>query len=192
MKLKEVIEKINISENDDQWIDFDTIGEDLGFNHIDLENIDILKNEKIRSVYITESMCTDTIVGFEAFFLGEEFICLTNQTARKSSKDVVGWASKELADKTKAYITSLIPKDMKELDIEELDMNEEIGDGFFVGSTAELIHAQFLYNGHMVDLVKRVRKNEDGSTNREDIVINDQGTEKTISVKDITIPFITH
>lgn len=190
MKLKEVIENVNISENDDQWIDFDTIGEDLGFNYIDLENIDTLKNNLLRSTYITGHLCTDSMVGFEAFFLGEDFVCLTHQSARKSSKEVIGWGSEELAEKTKAYIKSLIPEQMKEMDIEIIDMTQEMGDGFFVGSAEQLIHSQFLYNGHMVDLVKRVRHNEDGSRNSEDIIINDQGTEKTISVKDITIPFL--
>jgi hypothetical protein len=52
------------------------------FNHVKLDTL----NERITKKTINEWVCTDTHVGYHAFYLDNEIICISVQTARKNPK----------------------------------------------------------------------------------------------------------
>ena len=190
MTIKEIVKNIDISNNNDQWIDFETVGQDLNLSWEEIEDIDGNKNNLFRSEYISCHMCTDTFVGLEAFFLEGELVCLTHQSARKSEKQVVGWVSKDLAEKTKEYLKSLSTKVEKGLDIEILDLKEDLGVGYKVQYSNELMHRNVNYENELHKVISSPSKDQHGEYNFHEIVIERDGKEKRVDVRDLEVPYM--
>jgi len=192
MKAKEIIEGIDLSGNDDKWV-IPTIAEDLGFDYIQIENIDQAKNEKIRSAFVIKWLCTDTVVGVRAYFFDGEFCCLSKQECRKCDEEVIGWVSQAMADKVHDYLHSLIPqKEKVEIEVLEDIDTADWGNGYTV-SGAEAISivgkgGKLIYNEHTVEYINSP-SHIDGKMNFDKIVIMDEGKEKTISVSDVLVPY---
>ncbi len=190
MKLREVIEKIDISDNDNGWIDFEVIAEDLNLGWEEVENIDWNKNDKLRSEYITCHLCTDTWVGVEAYFLNGEVACITKQDARKSPKVILGWTSEEIAQKTREYIKSISIDPSADKNFDIIDLDQELGDSYEVDYAEQLMHKNVIHKNEICKVIEKPRLTQDGKSNHYEIIVNKAGTEQIVDVRDIKIPFV--
>lgn len=190
MKIKDIIAKIKVEDHTMYRVDFETIGEDLGLSWEEIEEIEESKNERIRTEFVSCHYCTDEYVGLEAYFLDGELICLTHKAARKSNKQVVGWVSQELAQETKDYIKSISKKKDSVFEVEILNLEEDIGDSFKVEYTNQLIHKNIRYKNEMHKVVLSPDKDINGKSNFHEIVIEKEGCEKRVDVRDLEIPYV--
>ncbi len=190
MNLSEILAKIDISKSKDKWIDIETIGEDLNLDHNQLYDIDQEKNEFLRSTFIKEWMCTDTLVGVQAVFFKGEFVCLLKQDCRKCDKVVLGWTSQEKADLVREYLLSLIEEpDIAGVDI--IDMDTDLGTGFSVNYVSQLIQKEGFYKDELVKIKEKPRRiNSESNFHRIKIAFKD-GREEWIDVRDLLLPWST-
>jgi len=110
MNLKERIATLDPKKADkyqNAFWDFADIGCELEIPGLYDVHVDIFNH--IKEFPLHTWRCTDTIVGWKALFLNDEFICITYQPARKSDTKYF-WASKEAINKTHNYLISVIPK----------------------------------------------------------------------------------
>jgi len=180
--LRYVIDNIIKDENskNDKYINFDIFFEEFNLNG----SIDYNKNDDLRCFRIASHICTDTEVGIRAYFLKDEFICLTHQSARKSSENIVGWASLEIAKKTESYVKSLIVhEDKKPIDI--LDMDEIFGSGYKVNYTGQMTSTHVIYNDEFCEVLE---DKSDGYSNFYNIVILYKDEKITVDIRDCETP----
>ena len=120
------------------------------------------EDSRIKSVGIKEWYCSDQYVGWTAYFLDDEFVFLTSQSARKD--DVYyNWESLESRNKVKNYIYSLV--DGEEDDINLLNMEAEFNNYFQISYSSQLLpqHKQRLFNiqsGLNVEYIGKSCENE--------------------------------
>ena len=79
MKLKEVIEKIDKSKANEHWVDLQKIASEVGINDYVYDS-----EERIKSYFYISWLCTDTHVGAKIYFLDDEAVCVSYQSARKA------------------------------------------------------------------------------------------------------------
>lgn len=180
MTLKYIVDNV-IKNNDDKYLDFDIFKQELNIQSFD--DIDYEKNTKLRGYHIANHWCTDTVVGWKAYFLDDEFICLTVKSGRKCDERFVGWVSKELAEKTKTYIKGLFIQEDDTFEVDTIDLNEELGNGYKISCASQLIGNKVIYKNKVYDVV---RKRYDYNDNLE---IVDGDTILSVPIIDILTPF---
>lgn len=187
MTLKYILENVEKTKKDDGWLDFEIFSE-LGLEPDDLASIDGNENKSLKSYYFAPSFCTDSIVGAKAYFLDDELVCVSHQMARKSNERILGWASNELAEKTKLYLISLFRRQIVEKDIEILNLDEEFGDGYSVSFVGNLMNSEVIYNKNLCKVINR-QDYKDGKINFYDLIIELDGSPVTVDIRDCLIPF---
>lgn len=190
MNLKDIISNIDISKNEDKWIDIKTIGDDLSLNYNQINDIDHNKNEFLRSTFIKQWLCSDTMVGVQAVFFKNEFVCLLKQDCRKCDKDVIGWVSQEKADIVREYLLSLVEEDdIPGSDI--LDMKEDFGAGYSLVFVGQIVKKDVFYNDEAVTIIENPRI-MNSKTNFHRVRISYKNNEKEwVDVRDLIIPWKT-
>jgi len=173
-------------ETKDTWIDFSIFKDDLNILYSDLDLVDWEKNTDLRTYNIASHICTDSEVGISAYFLKDELVCISKQSFRKSSEDIVGWVSEALATKTKEYIISLIPEDNKGVNIDILDMKQDMGEGYNVEYTGQMISKYVIYEDQFCLVTE---DNSKGYTNFHNIKVMLEGNEIEIDIRDCTTPY---
>lgn len=88
----------------------ESLGNELGI--FGLYGIDTSLFNHIKEFPLHKWLCTDTMVGYDALFLKEEFICITQQMGRKCDIHY-HWASMEAIEKTRQYLLEALPKKEK-------------------------------------------------------------------------------
>lgn len=180
MTLQYIVNNI-IKNNDDKYLDFDIFKEELNIQNY--AEIDYEKNTKLRGYHIANHWCTDSVVGWKAYYLDDEFVCLTVKSGRKCDENFLGWVSKEFAQKTKEYITQLFVDNEKEFEVDSIDLNEELGNGYPIGFASQLIGNKVIYKDKIYEVVK---KRYDYNDNIE---IIDGDTILSVPITDILTPF---
>ena len=110
MNFREQIAAIDVKKADiwqNAFWDFEDIGQELGIYN--LYDADTSVHNHIKEFPLHTWQCTDTMVGWNALFLNEEFICITFQQGRKCDVHYF-WASKEAIENTRSYLIGAIPK----------------------------------------------------------------------------------
>ena len=180
MKLKDIIQKIDKSQQPSVDLSFfSEVFEDTYY----LECM-YKEDSKLRSYMIAHHMCTDTEVGLEAYFLDDEFVCLTKQRGRKCPKEIIGWASKDVFLKTKEYILSLRPKSKENCELLDLDM--EMGEGYSVEFSGQLMDEFVWYKGELCKVNDRYYKEVISKT----LNIQYKGQSVDVSMRDVKAPFL--
>lgn len=127
MKMREAIENVLKTDQNSTCIDLDEIGAEVGYQNIHDFDYTSFYN-RLKGYFITRKLCTDTWVGIVAYFIDDEFVFITEQTARRSGIDFK-FAELGSEDTVRDFLTSL------ELYGENpqnayIDMDEEIGDTY--------------------------------------------------------------
>lgn len=181
MKLKEIIDRIDRSQNNMDYIATCDIAEEFEiYNcpYIDPEVSDL------KAYWFRNWMCTDTVVGYKAYFLKDECVAVSVQQARKSDENFY-WASKEAYYKVKEYLLSLIKEERDYIQL--LNPEENIDETYKLDFGTELLYEHnTMYNGQPVKVVEKI-KDEYFLCERVIIEFKD-GTIKEVNVKELDIP----
>ncbi len=184
MKIKDIITKLDKSENNSEWVDVSGFETELGLDGM-LWNCDHNKGAKhIKCYWLAKHYCTDTYVGLRAYFLDDELVCISSQRGRKCSKDFE-WVSKETFESVKSFILSLIDDNESETII-LLDMDEDLGDFYHIHYSGQFLRKEVKYKGEDVLITKQSRSYED----MDHVTIKRKdGTEERVLSVDIETPW---
>ncbi len=121
MKLQEILNKIDKTDRKgSSFADIENFCSELNCQYIshhpEFET-------RMKKYWIYAWQCTDTWVGISAYFFDDEFACLSFQEGRKCDENFE-WANKEIAEKVRQYILSLMPLDEGRLTM--VDVNSEL------------------------------------------------------------------
>lgn len=183
MKIRDIINKIDKSEENEDWVDVSLLCNE--FNLYDYYG----SQNRLKSYWLGNWCCTDTWVGYKLYFLDDEPVCFSIQKARKSD-EVFKWFSKELAIKTKEYILSLISEDEEELNWDYCDVNEDIGDSYKIHYNGQVTNwSKATLNGEFVKFIERIRHENDWGIDKEVKIQLNNGEEKIVNIQDLDFKY---
>lgn len=188
MKLIDLVNNVDKSENNECTgirYDLESFINDLEYspNNWSLSQPD--DNIQLRCYWAANHICTDTWVGIRLYFLNDVFVALSTQNGRKCD-EIIEWKDKESATAVLDFIKSIDePEEVP--DFKPMNLDEDIGDGYPIEFTGQMLVKEVLYNG---ELVKVTYDNTEGYKNFHNIrVVGSDGVEKTIDVRDILVPW---
>lgn len=163
MKLRTIIENLDKSEanTEDQyvWDLYELFQElDLDFNSDNIDYDGVLS--ELKCYWIGKSYCTDTYVGYRAYFLNEELVFCTRQDGRKCS-EVFYWVSKEAQSKTRAFLLTLYVNYEFSPTGQILDLEQDYGTGLDIQYTSQILGKKVIYKGFTCDVVDTREPNPD-------------------------------
>lgn len=147
--LRKLISEIDKSKED--HIDWEVLS-----NIFDIHDLYYSEDTRLKCYFIKKWYCTDSFVGIRAYFLDDEFICLSNQTGRKMKQEF-SFVSRESALKLKDYLESLIEDEEPNYRFDIIDqtsLDEEIPSTYKIEYNSEILHKQAFLNNEKVDIVK--------------------------------------
>lgn len=148
MKLKEVLNSINFEDKRIQTHpDWEELAQEFG--------IDLYwsEDERLKAYHVKTWQCTDTWVGWEAYFLDKELVCISSQNARKSDKDFE-FISKESFIKVRDYLLSLTLED-EDKNINILDLELEIPEKYVIEYSNQILHKTAWLDNNKVEIIKK-------------------------------------
>lgn len=143
-------------------------------------------DERLKGYYLKVWLCTDTWVGWIAYFLDGEFVYLSTQQARKSDVDIE-FVSQESAEKVENYIRSLI-KEESELKVSILDLDEQVAPFYKIEYNSQVLHKTALYYDNEVSIINK--RKTDGDLHTVKILFSD-GNTKDVDCRDLKFPYNT-
>ncbi len=144
--LKEIINSIDF---EDKKIQTSPDWEDLAA-YFNIYDLGWSNDERLKAYHIKTWLCTDSWVGWNAYFLDNEFVCVSSQNARKSDTEF-DFISKEIGLKVYEYLLSLIRAE-NEPTIDILDLDAEIPERFKIEYNSQILHKSAWYVGQKVKI----------------------------------------
>ena len=149
MTYKEILGRIDFTdkkiETTPAW---DELCEELNINSY----IGWSDDTKLKCYHVKTWYCTDTYVGWIAYFLNDEFVCLSKQTSRKGYIYFF-FKDKESAFKVKSYLESLLEIDV---DIQLINLDEVVEDKYQVSFSKGILHKTAWYKDEKVFIKRNV------------------------------------
>lgn len=191
MLLKDIISNLDKSEqNEDRSIvwDLEDMGVEVGLQ-LECGTHQNMNDYKLKCYWIANHYCTDTFVGYRAYFLEDKFVALSYQPARKSD-EVYEWVSKEAFIKVRNYILSLQVEESVDFPEKFLDMEEDFGKGYPVQYTGQLLRKDVWLDKEMVR-VKEERSFVNGEYNFHQIIVQKGNKLIETDIRNILVPWYT-
>jgi len=135
MKLRELTEKVDKSRKNQGNVDIEELATELGISYYGNYYDDTAEGARLKNYYIGHWYCTDSYVGYRAYFLDDVLVATSYQGGRKSDEEY-SWVSKEAALSVKQFIESL---NTSELNIDLVDLDTEYGEGFSILYGSQLL-----------------------------------------------------
>lgn len=150
--LKEIISSINF---DDKRIQTSPDWEKLA-SHFGIYDLCWSNDTRLKGYHVKTWLCTDTWVGWVAYFLedewkGPQFVCLSTQSARKSDIEFE-FASNEAHSKVRDYLFSLTTNE--DFKVVLLDLDLEVSDRYSVSYNSQILHKSAWLNDEKVKVTK--------------------------------------
>lgn len=147
MKLRELMDKVDLSSNNETEGDLSTFAREL-FNEPPYGWSDEF-GEQVKGYYIQKWLCTDTWVGLVAYFWNGEPLAISWQPARKSS-ETIDFVSKDIAIRLRDFIRDLTASNDPEPTIANLET--DVGETYTVNWASELLVSEAFYEGEKVKI----------------------------------------
>lgn len=147
MKLRELMEKVDLSSNNETVGDLETFAREL-FNEPPCGWSNEF-GEQVKGYYIQKWLCTDTWVGLVAYFWNGEPLAISWQPARKSS-ETIDFVSKDIAIRLRDFIRDLTASNDPEPTIANLET--DVGETYTVNWASELLVSEAFYEGEKVKI----------------------------------------
>lgn len=186
MKLSEAIERLDRSDQNKCWIAEDFAAE-LGleslFPYLDYEE------HGFASYFLTSWLCTDTHVGTSIVFYAGEPIAVVHQESRRGGKAYAWIGGYETKLKMRGVLLSLYQAQDGETFV--ADLNEDIGEGFAVTYSGELLDKTVLLKetGEPVEVVKTYRSFDQVDRWRHIDIRPTGGKKQTVTMAEILVPY---
>lgn len=179
MKLRELIEKVDRSESNSAYVDFETVAG--YFDICGMEDGDEW-DERVKMYWLAKWYCTDTYVGMAVIFFDNQPVGIFSQSARKADKNIEFINNPELIDKLKLFCLHCCERELPYIE----DEDSEEGSFYRVNYANELCCDHGFYKGKHVIILRNV-KNDFVS---EDIEVSfEDGATKVIPVNELDIPY---
>lgn len=183
MKLIDITNKIDKSKENEDWVDITNFSSELGYE------FDCVGQSRLKSYWVGNWCCTDTLVGYRIYFLDDEPVCFSIQPGRKDYENFK-WFSEELAAKVREYLISIMAEQKDTLSIETCDINEDIGDSFKIDFNSNVIHwDKAMLNGEPVKFIERIRQVPDWGIDEEVRIELSNGEQKIVNIHDLDFKF---
>lgn len=190
MKISEIIQRVQKTEQNKEWVDTEKLGYDLGIYHMEY-----VEQDRITSYFFASWMCTDTVVGYRVYFFDDVPVMVSTQTARKSDEEYA-WISRDYAQQVKEYLLSLLHED-DSLNIMTLDLEYDFGDYFNIDFNSQKLSChKFYYDNTPVEIVHKTKHTLVDAQNWKEYhignIVNiklDDGAEKKVEIGSLKIPF---
>lgn len=142
-------------------------GKELKKDYPDYEGLSSLFNiydvfwddtDNIKCYFLQSHLCTDTIVGLKLYYLKDEMICYSYQSARKS-REHFKFFSEEKAIKLRDYLLSLLKNEDDELDVYYLNDDEldaPLDDLYKIDYSNAVLHKYAIYLGESRQRVVKI------------------------------------
>ena len=188
MTLRELLSKIVKSDKNEDSLDLSNLFNDLYPNdEIDYDlccKLDLELNKRLKSYWVKVWYCTDTYVGYKAYFLDNELVCTSYQSGRKDSLDFE-YVSQETTLKLKNFLSVLI-KVKKDIEYFTMDMDAVIPDTYELSGYEIILefHKKAMYKptNEYVSLISLQKR--EGSYCQEDVVIQFSNGEQKVVESD--------
>jgi hypothetical protein len=186
MKLKEIIAKVDKTnpklKEEPSW---EALAQDLRVEG--LYNSDDIR---LTSYWMKIHYCTDTWVGWKAYYLDNELVCISEQVGRKWDEEFE-YVSKESAKKLKEYLISLVQKEDEFDNLTIMNEDEEHSDKYSIEYSSQIMgrfHKTGLYlpTNEEVEIIKTFN---DYVKFHEVIVKFPNGEEKEIDCRDLRFDY---
>lgn len=186
MKLSELIAKVDRSKKNLLSADADAFCQALDIN--EYLGWDQRFDDRVKGYALTQWLCTDTHVGMNVYFMDDEPVAISSQTARKNDTDMY-FVSSEAAQKVKDFILSLV-EEQHPFNPSLVDLDEEMGDYYTVNYHSELLTDKGLYGDDEVNVVRRRMDYGEhvDEWSKVDVTLPD-GTQERIHLCDFKIPY---
>lgn len=178
--LRQIAETIDKSSANESTPEIDKISQDL--------NVELYwaEQDRLKSYWIGGWNCTDTWVGYKMYFLDDEPVGVSSQTARKSDVEFE-WFGNESADKVRDYLLTLAVEEKPNVNTTTLD--EEIGEGYRISFNSQIVHGNnATLNGKNVKVIERIKHTEWGIDTLVVVQFEDGSTE-TVNVEELLFKF---
>jgi len=118
----------------------------------EIYDLNTWSSKRVTSCYLKVRYDTDAFVGIKAYFLDNDFICISKQINRKSDTKF-DWISKKAYFKTFKFIKSISDSDLSSIDIiSKEDLLNDWGNYYHVQYASELIFScqKYFFEGDPV------------------------------------------
>ncbi len=186
MKMRELIERVDRSDKNKSDINQEKFLKAMNLE-IYLDDYEALEKAGFTQYYLAPWYCTDTWVGYEVIYYHDKPICLVYQSARKNDVEYHFVGGKQTVDEIFPVVAALFkPSDR---DVITLDMDEEANVGIKLGFNQQILDMKVLYEGELVEIVRRPWNREHTSKDWSTVDIMVGGEKKTVNMNEITIPW---
>jgi hypothetical protein len=135
MKLRHAIENVDRSPKNSEGADMETFGQALG---IDGADYDSRFAERVVRHRLSRWQCTDSWVGTSVYDFDGVPVAVGHRPARKADEEI-RFVSEEAGKAMREFILSLVLGEETEIDV--IDPDEEIGEGYRVSYAGQIIDA---------------------------------------------------
>ncbi len=182
MNLQYIIDNLDKSKDNEEYMDYENICRDLGLSSYDIT----LQGDSLKCYWISNRICTDTWVGWRAYYLDDVFVCGSSQSCRKGDENFY-WVDKKSAVSTMDYLKSLMRLDEEDLNLYFIDLEQDCGDGYSVSYSSEILTNTLLYKGITYYVVATPKERY---KDMRSVVIGRQGdTPFEVNVEDTLSPY---
>ena len=179
MKLSEAIKRVDRSRQNTAYTDVDrfkTLFNILGFFGDEFE-------ERVKKYWLAPTYCTDTFVGWAVYYMDDEPVAVSWQSARKSDEQI-SFVSDDAAKKVRHYLMELQIKEEAAV-IKLANLDEEFGEFYTAQHASAILPKTGVYQGKQAKIVKAFNQ----ADRWDDLVVElEDGTQKQIKVNEFQIP----
>lgn len=152
MKLKQIIETIDKSKNNEDYVNL----YDIAYSEFGL-NIDYEEQDRLKCYWVQRWYCTDSYVGLRLYFLDDKPVAFSMQEGRKCDENF-HWIEEEYAIEVKKYCMEFLIKEEDNQYYSICDLEEDIGEFYQLSYACEIIDKdKIYYNGEHVEFIRTVR-----------------------------------
>lgn len=180
MLLKEIIERIDKSEENRNYIDFEALAYelDIKFGYTDIDDKDL----RLTSYFLSPFADNGFFCGEALYFFDNEFVAISYK-ASESSDENFRWISKEAANTVRNYLLEI---DDFETGLELCDLKENHGDGYRISYPDEVIDwSKGQYKGKKFKFIEVVGPYFDGRIK----IRTSDGTEVVVDTSEIEFSY---
>lgn len=155
MKVKELLARVDRQKQFEDSVDISSLASEMNLYG------DYYKDQsRITAYFVGGWHCTDSTVGYRAYFFDDEPVAISSQVGRKCGEDFE-WMSKEAYMKVRFYIGTLLEENVPEPPM--IDDNQDIGSTYKIGYHEQLYsyHLKIpIYKGETVEIIEKHKGRE--------------------------------
>lgn len=167
MKMRDLINAVERNEQNSTSADIDEFCCELDLNQYPGWNKQF--DEAVKGYWLIKWQCSDTWVGCIVYYMDDEPIAISTQSARKSST-VYEFVSLEAAAKVRNFILECLGE--SEFSPTIADLNEEVGLDYTVSYSSQLLVDKGMYCDRVVKVVSICHRWDDPDLKMDELFVS--------------------